>query len=155
MTAHLSDPCCPPLEQHNHRLRETHKHCLVCFTVITTWLAEKIVIITFWIAPLTCSERFFVSYNARHPDGAGFLEHCCRTRTVTSKDTSRLYGWSAACMGVQLPRWKEPMESAWDGMRWDGMKAQFNDHRIVPRRGTKRRPLRCDAEPSPAHTNFG
>jgi hypothetical protein len=25
------------------------------------------------------------------------------------------------------------------------MKARFNDHRIVPRRGKKRRPMRCDA----------
>jgi hypothetical protein len=29
-------------------------------------------------------------------------------------------------------------------IRWDGMKAQYNDHRIVPGRGKKRRPMRCD-----------
>ncbi len=31
------------------------------------------------------------------------------------------------------------------GMGWDAMKARFNDHRIVPNRGKKRRPMRCDA----------
>jgi hypothetical protein len=39
-------------------------------------------------------------------------------------------------------------------MRWDGMKAQFNDHRMVPRQ-KKRWPMRCDVEPCLAHTNFG
>jgi hypothetical protein len=30
-------------------------------------------------------------------------------------------------------------------MGWDALKARFNDHRIVPGRGKKRRPMRCDA----------